>query len=75
MSDILVLKSPYCLKRDKANELYESFVKQKESGVVIIPGGWTAELVPDDIEIVMQIPSKVEDCAHCGTKMEVKENG
>lgn len=51
MSDILVLTAPYLLSKEGMNRARKNILKQKEEGLVILHGGWTAELVPDDVQI------------------------
>ena len=52
MSDVLVIKTDSFIRRDNLIEIQYDLVKQKESGVVIIPKGWEAVVVPEDVEII-----------------------
>lgn len=54
MSDILIIKSDMILKN--YNDIYEGFVNQKAHGVVLLPAGFEAIVVPEDVEIKMDAP-------------------
>ena len=69
MNDILVLTCPYILTKDAMKKAHDRFLKQKESGVVILEAGWKAEVVPDDVQIVVKDHEtlKKESIRDCGT--------
>lgn len=52
--DLLVLRSPFFMKKEDANKVYEHFLKQKNRGMVILEAGWDCLLVPDDVKIRME---------------------
>lgn len=59
MSEILVIKCQRMMRPDKLSKIHENIRRQVETGVVVLPPGFEAVVVPDNIEI----------------KMEVSENG
>lgn len=61
MSDVLVLRSPYALKKDAIKKIHDNLVEQKESGVVLVPFGWGFEIVPENIKVVMVTPTLEEE--------------
>ena len=56
MKNVLLIKTASLIPTDKLMQLHDNFVKQLESGVVIIPAYFDAELlnVPDGIEVVVE---------------------
>lgn len=50
-NDILIVKYPFLMKNDQATKLYESILKQRENGVIIIPDYCEVVIAPKDIEI------------------------
>lgn len=60
---ILLIKTDTLLSNNKLQELHADFVKQVESGVVIIPAYLEAKLlnVPDDLEVIVESGSVVSD--------------
>ena len=72
MSDILIIKNDAFIRRDDLIEIQNDLAKQKESGVVIIPKGWEAIVVPEDIEIKVECKEDEKEirscntCSHCG---------
>lgn len=52
--DLLVLRSPFFMKKEDADKVYEHFLKQKNKGMVILEAGWDCLLVPDDVKIRME---------------------
>lgn len=52
--DILVVKCGAFLKPDKMEELHEKLIKQKETGVIVLPVYCDAVIVPKDTEIRME---------------------
>lgn len=49
--DILIVKYPFLMRNDQATKLYESILKQKENGVIIIPDYCEVVIAPKDAEI------------------------
>lgn len=60
--EILLIKTKALLSADKLMQFHDNFVKQLESGVVIIPAYFDAELlnVPDGVEVIVESDSKSE---------------
>lgn len=60
--EILLIKTKALLSTDKLMQFHDNFVKQLESGVVIIPAYFDAELlnVPDGTEVIVESDSKSE---------------
>ena len=56
MKNILLIKTNSLIPTNKLMKFHDDFVKQLESGVVIIPAYFDAELlnVPDGIEVVVE---------------------
>lgn len=71
MSDILVIKGNLYLNRKQYEETYESFVNQKAIGVVLLPSGFEAIVVPEDVEIKMEpykeseLDERYKTCGRC----------
>lgn len=51
MNDILVIQAPYAMKKDAMKKAYEEILKQMESGLVILPVGFSVALCPKDVEV------------------------
>lgn len=53
---ILLIKSKAYIPTDKLMKFHDSFVKQVESGVVVIPEYFDAEIinVPDEVKVVYE---------------------
>lgn len=49
--DILIIKYPFLMKNSQATMLYESILKQKENGVIILPDYCEVVVAPKDTEI------------------------
>ena len=60
--EILLIKTKALLSTDKLMQFHDNFVKQLESGVVIIPAYFDAELlnVPDGAEVIVESDSEPE---------------
>lgn len=56
--DILVIKYPFLMKNSHATQLYESILKQKENGVIIIPDYCEVVIAPKDVEIKVEMEEK-----------------
>lgn len=61
MNDVFVIKVPYFLKKSEMDQLYKSFVEQKNLGVVLLPVGFEAVVVPSDVKIVVEDLNGKED--------------
>lgn len=55
--DILIVKYPFLMKNDQATKLYDSILKQKENGVIILPDYCEVVVAPKDTEIKMETQS------------------
>ena len=55
---VLVIKTDILLSRDTMARLYEQFVEQVKTGVVIIPPYFEAEIlqVPENVEVRIEAP-------------------
>lgn len=51
MNDILVIKAPYCMKPEAMKRTYDNILKQMESGLVLLPSGFSVDLCPKDVEV------------------------
>ena len=51
MSNILVIKTPYCMKKDNHKEAYEHFLNEMKQGLILLPPGFSVEMIPDDIKL------------------------
>lgn len=51
MNDILVIKAPFPMKKEAIKRAYEEILKQMDSGLVILPAGFSVELCPNDVEV------------------------
>lgn len=56
MKNVLLIKTDMLIRSDILKKIHDSFVKQLETGVVIIPAYFEAKLlnVPDDIEVILE---------------------
>jgi hypothetical protein len=54
MSDLLVVKVNAMYKAHDLRCIHEGLVKQKATGVIILPPGCEAIVVPDDVEIKVE---------------------
>lgn len=52
--NVLVIKSNRIIKPKDYENIYETFVNQKACGVVLLPPGFEAIFVPNDVEIRME---------------------
>lgn len=57
--EILIIQYPYRMSQQKANDLRELILKQKETGVILLPHYCTVIIKPKDIDIKVQ--SKAQD--------------
>ena len=60
MKDILIIKTEMCMSKDELKKVYDNFVNQLKSGVVIIPAYFDAKIlnVPENIEVVVEAKEK-----------------
>lgn len=49
--EILIVTPPYAITCKKAKEMHDELMKQKESGVIIIPSGWKVITAPKEVII------------------------
>lgn len=49
--DILVIRAPYLMKKEARQEAYDKILKQMESGLVLLPAGFSVALCPKDVEV------------------------
>ena len=56
MKDVLIIKTEMCMPKDELKKVYDNFVNQLKSGVVIIPAYFDAKIlnVPENIEVVVE---------------------
>lgn len=52
--DILIVKYPFLMKSDQVNQLYESILKQKETGAIVLPDICEVVIAPKDAEIKIE---------------------
>lgn len=51
---LVIIKADFLMKPKEYNETYKAFCKEKECGVILLPYGFDATYVPDDVEIKME---------------------
>lgn len=51
---VLIIKVNTLLKSEALQQIHEAILKQKETGVVILPEGYNAILVPKDLDIEVE---------------------
>lgn len=51
---LVIIKANYFMKPKEYDEIYKAFCKEKEQGVILVPLGFEATYVPDDVEIKME---------------------
>lgn len=56
MKNVLLIKTASRIPADKLMQIHDNYVKQLESGILIIPAYFDAELlnVPDEIEVIVE---------------------
>lgn len=57
----LVIKTNMLLKEKELDSYYHAFVNMKAMGVVILPAGFEALYVPDDVEVKMEAENKEDE--------------
>lgn len=72
MSDILVIKCNYNLNSKDFLQIRDNFITMKAEGTVMLPLGFDAVVVPDDIEIkfennskISNLPERYKTCGRC----------
>lgn len=48
---LVIIRTAFTVKPTKYDQMYELFCKQKEHGVILLPPGFEAIYVSDDVEI------------------------
>lgn len=51
MNDILVIRAPFLMKKEAMKRAYDQILEQMESGLVILPAGFSVALCPKDVEV------------------------
>lgn len=51
MNDILVIRAPFCMKKEAMKRTYDEILKQMDSGLVLLPPGFSAAICPKDLEV------------------------
>ena len=54
MNDVLVVKLNKVFPTDTIYKIHKEILRQKESGVVVLPTYCTAIIVPEDVEIKLE---------------------
>lgn len=54
MNDVLVVKLNAVFPTDTICKIHKEILRQKESGVVVLPPYCTAIIVPEDVEIKLE---------------------
>lgn len=52
--DILVIKYPFMMTQSRIKILSESILKQKETGVIVLPDYCEVVIAPKDVEIKLE---------------------
>ena len=50
-NDILVIQAPFLMKKEAMKRAYDQLIQQMESGLVLLPPGYTAILCPKDVDV------------------------
>jgi hypothetical protein len=61
MKDVLIIRTRVLLKPEEMYRLRQGILEQIESGVVVLPAYYEAELVhvPDDIEVIVELENDI----------------
>lgn len=51
MNDILVIRAPFHMKKEAMQRTYDYILEQMESGLVLLPAGFSVVFCPPDIEV------------------------
>ena len=50
-NDILLIQASFCMKAEAMKRKYDLFIKQMESGLVLLPPGFSVTLCPPDVDV------------------------
>jgi hypothetical protein len=53
-NEILVVETKMMLSEEALCKLHKNLLEQKTTGVIVLPAGFYATIVPSDLEIVMK---------------------
>ena len=53
MSDILIIKAPFIFSKKSMKEFRDKVLKEMETGLVVLPAGFSVELCPKDVEVMI----------------------
>lgn len=51
MNDILIIKAPFIFSKKAMEEFRDKVFKEMETGLVVLPAGFSVELCPKDVEV------------------------
>ena len=51
MNDILIIKAPFIFNKKAMKEFRDKVLKEMETGLVVLPSGFSVELCPKDVEV------------------------
>lgn len=51
MNDILIVKAPYIFSKKAMKEFHDKVLKEMETGLVVLPAGFSVALCPKDVEV------------------------
>ena len=57
-NDILVIKYPFMMTQSRINMLRDGILKQKETGVIVLPDYCEVVIAPKDVEIKVEMEEK-----------------
>lgn len=57
MADILVVKLNMFLRDSELRKIYDSILRQKENGLILLPPYCDAQVVPENVKIVVEDPT------------------
>jgi hypothetical protein len=49
--DILIIQTPFLMTKENIEKTYNQFIKQMESGLLMLPPGYTVIQCPKDIDV------------------------
>lgn len=63
MKDVLIIKTAMYMPKDELQKVYDNFVNQLKSGVVIVPAYFDAKIlnVPENTEVIVESKAKKDD--------------
>lgn len=56
--EVLIIKSQFPIKPEKADKVYKKLIEQMETGVILIPYGYEVIIAPKDTEIKVEMENK-----------------